>query len=180
MAASTLLQRPPEVTVLDHVEGQQPVRTSRDQGFFGRALTGTPWKTGDVVRLASRLALGLAGLVVSWVGCSGSLSFRTQSGWTAGAVLALVVAASGGAAWVLSGLGEVGRERRLVREQIRSLYLTKAEPQRGIEIVAGFVTATGMKRYHRADCDVVRGKATRAVRDDRADAALEPCRMCLP
>jgi hypothetical protein len=180
MSSTTLLPSPEVVMDRPPAQGA-PSRglVLRDQGFFSTALEGTPWKVGDVVRLATRQALALIGLVIAWVGCSGSLDFRDQAAWTAGAVLALVVGASGGVAWVLSGLGCVGRERRLVGARIRELYLTTPEPLVQVASKRRLVTGTGMLRYHRDDCDVVRGKHVRPVRLDTSDSDLKPCQMCL-
>jgi hypothetical protein len=171
---STVLSRPDVVGTGAPEESPRRSRHLHHQGYFAQALAGTPWKVGDVVRLVSRSGIGLVGLVGAWVGCSGSVVFRHQAGWTAGAILAVVIGATGGVTWVLSALGAVGRERRLVKSRITALYLSDRAPSTETAF-GGFVAGEGMQRYHRPDCDVVRGKSVRPV----SGVGFTPCGMCL-
>lgn len=149
-------------------------RTQSDRGFFTTRLSASPWRVGDVVRLGTRLLLGVVGIAGCWAGASGTVDFRQQIGWTAGAVLAAIVAASGGVAWALAGLGTVGKERRRLvaslRETLPAAVPVDVPPQHD-----GLVVGAGMRRYHRPTCDVVRGKDVRPT----TGIDLRPCGMCL-
>lgn len=171
----------PEVVITVPVSESSARRHSDVPGrrFLDEQLREAPWRTGDVLRLATRIVVGLLGVVGTWYGASGSVVFHDQVAWIAGGVLAVAFGVSGAAAWLLSGLGAVARERRWVREQVCALY---APPQavEELERPGQLVVGEGMRRYHRIDCDVVRGKAVRTVSGRGDDVALQPCGMCLP
>lgn len=158
-------------------------RPRRSDGFLGAQIPNSPWIKRDFAKLLFWQLAGLVGIVITWIGCSGALGFRDQGIWTAFAVLAAAIAASGGAAWLLTGLAAVSRERRLLRTDIAALYgftdrATAASDTAELALT-GFVTADGMRRYHRPSCDVVRGKTVRAARVSGSDADdLQPCGMC--
>jgi hypothetical protein len=177
--AEVVVATPPEQQVHTGYQERLPSPADDRKGFFGEALAGTPWKIGDVVRIVTRLLVGGFAVGVCWFGASGSVVFKTQVAWLAGSVLAVVIAASGGFAWVLAGLGTVARERRYVREQIRSLYVSEQVATTGPAAVASLVTGEGMKRFHRPDCDVVRGKNVRPAHVTTTDADLKACGMCM-
>jgi hypothetical protein len=75
-------------------------------------------------------------------------------------------------------MGTVGRERRDLGLRIRQLH-TPAPVDVGVTDTA-LVTAPGMTRYHRPDCDVVRGKPTRTVSPADLQGGLTTCGMCQP
>lgn len=124
--------------------------------------------------------LGLVGIVVAWVGASGTVVWRHQMIWIAVGVAAAVVAASGEAMWLLSGLGMVKHERRAVKGLIRAYSVLDGDDSPATKPSA-MVWARGMTHFHRSGCDVVRGKA--AVALNRAECrrkGLRPCGMCQP
>lgn len=140
-------------------------------------LGDSPWRRRDLIKLTALHVLGLVVIVVGWIGSSGELDFADQTRWTAVAVFGAILATVGGASWLLAGLATVSRERRLLRDQLGVLYAP--QPTRSLDGVDDrtFVVAEGMRRYHRASCDVVRGKATRPVAGPGHEELL-PCGMC--
>ncbi|WP_344602811.1 hypothetical protein [Sporichthya brevicatena] len=117
---------------------------------------------------------------MAWYGGSGDLDFDDQAAWIALAVLGAVIAAAGGALWLLTGLAMVARERRSVQACIAALYGTSAAEVDEINRTAAnavHVTADGMRRYHRPSCDVVRGKPVRPIAGPRNEDLLA-CGMC--
>lgn len=153
------------------------VRSRRDDGRTARLVGDSPWRRRDAIKLAALYVLGLLVIVVGWIGSSGELDFAEQTRWTAMAAFGAMLAAIGGASWLLAGLATVSRERRLLRDQLGALYSVSATRSRSSDADGAFVSADGMRRYHRPSCDVVRGKATRPVAGPRA-GDLEPCGMC--
>jgi hypothetical protein len=174
------LDRRPEVVITVPVPESSLRQHSEAPGrrFLDEQLREAPWRTGDVLRLATRIVIGLLGVVGTWYGASGSVVFHDQVAWIAGGVLAVAIGASGAAAWLLSGLGAVARERRWVREQVRALCAGPQAVEEN-EHAERLVVGEGMRRYHRLDCDVVRGKAVRTVSGRGDDVVLQPCGMCL-
>lgn len=158
-------------------------RSRRSGGLLGARIPDSPWIKRDFAKLMFWQLVGLVGITITWIGCSGALDFRDQAIWTSFAVLAAALAASGGVAWLLTGLAAVSRERRQLRADIAALYGFTARADANSDPTevgrAGLVTADGMRRYHRPSCDVVRGKPVRPARVSGQDAEdLKPCGMC--
>jgi hypothetical protein len=152
------------------------VRSRRDSESVAR-LGDSPWRRRDLIKLTALHIIGLVVIVIGWIGSSGQLDFADQTRWTALAVFGAVLAAIGGASWLLAGLATVSRERRLLRDQIGVLYAPEAAQSVADGAAGTFVSADGMRRYHLPSCDVVRGKATRPVIGPRHED-LSPCGMC--
>lgn len=153
------------------------VRSRRDDGRTARLVGDSPWRRRDLLKLTALHLVGLVVIVIGWIGSSGELDFADQTRWTAFSAFGAMLAAIGGASWLLAGLATVARERRLLRDQVRVLFSDSTSESANRKADGAFVSADGMRRYHRPSCDVVRGKATRPV--SGADAGdLEPCGMC--
>lgn len=150
-------------------------RSRRAGGVLGGRINGSPWIKRNLAFLLLWQGVGLIGIAITWIGSSGEVNFRDQTLWTAYAVLAVVIAAAGGAHFLMTGLVAVARERREVRDLVALSYARTPSQAAGGSSV---VTAAGMRRYHLASCDVVRGKHTRAVQPGADD--LAPCGMCQP
>ena len=118
-----------------------------------------PWHAGNQLSLAFLSLLGLGGIVLSWWTVGGTAQTATQQGWLDVGVVALLVATTGDALFLLTG-------RRAVRSRERTLVLRMAALAGGdastVEASAdpagGVVTAPRMSRYHRADCLLVRAR----------------------
>jgi hypothetical protein len=123
-----------------------------------------PWRR-SVVGLVGLLAgLGIAVLVICWIGASHEAAWRDQLPWVVGAALGtgLVPAAAG--LWMLVGFREVRRGFVTLAEE-RSRFLALVDPDGTIAAGEGWATntdwvrAAGMTRVHRPDCLLMRGKA---------------------
>lgn len=149
-----------------------------------------PWEQGDLIALGGRLTVGVVGLLVAWIGCSGTLSWPAQQGWTVVGVGAVALAMTGVVMWIQAGLRTIQDAKREVfaatREWFRFDDVPAAEPMASsppISLVVGadLVTGSGMTLYHRPECLLVVGKATTGVTRCAAEAAaLDACRVCSP
>jgi len=142
-----------------------------------------PWHAGNHLSLAFLSLLGLGGIVLSWWMVGGTAETATQQRWIDVGVVALLVAATGDAVYLLNG-------RRAVRRGQRALALrlaafadgNAAADEVSPDSFAGMVvTAPRMSRYHRSDCLLVRGKTVSrgSVAENRL-AGRRPCGVCTP
>lgn len=135
-----------------------------------------PWTHGDRLRVVSRVVLGLAGLVVAWYGCSGTISFEHSLMWIAAATAAVAIGVTGMVSWLLHGLAEVKRATAGILVEVRAgledapgeVSGKRAEP-------VVHVAAAGMRRYHLPTCELVVGKQVSRIRP----AGRRPCGMCI-
>lgn len=144
-----------------------------------------PWGRGAVAAALVLVALGLIGLVVGWVGISDSADMEEQARWLALSIGSLIVAGFGMVAWLLAGLVAVGTLRRTVLRDVAArapanwAALSFAAPPS--EALGRFGIATGMRRYHRPECDLLAGKTVRWLDAQALEFAVtEPCGMCSP
>lgn len=142
----------------------------------------SPWPNGTALLLAVCLSIGAAGLVLAWYGASGSARFRTELIWIAIGVGVCALATVGEAVWLIVGWRRLGRERGIVSGLIRQRRDLRASDAPGTPTsapVAGFVVGSGMRRRHRAGCDVVRSKPVEPVSAAQSeDLGLLSCGMC--
>jgi hypothetical protein len=142
-----------------------------------------PWHAGNQLSLAFLSLLGLGGIVLSWWKVAGTAETVTQQGWVDVGVVALLLAATGDALFLLNG-------RRAVRTRQRALALRMAARTGGAAETDGVsadsvadmvVTAPRMSRYHRSDCLLVQGKTVSrgSVAENRL-AGRCPCGVCTP
>jgi hypothetical protein len=150
-------------------------------GVLTELMGDSPWRVADAQRVGVRLAIGLAGIVVAWAGASGTVTWRNQLIWTAVAAGGVVIAAAGGALWLLSGFGAVKVEQRDLKQKLYARL--SPEPGREIRTTApgAFLWAPGMTRFHRADCELIAGKPVQSLTaEDCRRRELYPCGMCQP
>ena len=141
-----------------------------------------PWHAGNQLSLAFLSLLGLGGIVLSWWMVGGTTETATQQGWVDVGVVALLVAATGDALYLLNGRRAVHRGQRALALRLAALAdgnaaVDEASP----DSAAGVVTAPKMSRYHRSDCLLVRGKTVSrgSVAENRL-AGRRPCGVCTP
>jgi hypothetical protein len=148
---------------------------SREHGYGDQPMDARPWRKGDALRLWVLVGVGLIILVVSWAFSAHTTKFSHQLTCVAFAVLGIVIAIFGGITWLRRALAVVGKERRCLRHEVAAIYGTTIAPDRPSSLVFG----EGMRRYHRADCDVVGGKPVGAIDPAAArEAGLSRCGMC--
>jgi hypothetical protein len=142
-----------------------------------------PWHAGNRLSLAFLSLLGVGGIVLSWWVVAGTAETVTQQGWLDVGVVAVLLAATGDALYLMAG-------QRVVRTRQQALALRLAARAGGIaerddvsaDSVAGMVvTAPRMSRYHRSDCLLVRGRTVSrgSVAENRL-AGRRPCGVCTP
>jgi hypothetical protein len=126
-----------------------------------------------------------AGLVVGWVGVSGTVRLDTQAGWLGLGIASMLLGTLGMVGWLVIGLAAVTRLRRTVIEDLtaRSVRREAAHPAQ-VEAADGdrlFGITAGMRRYHRAECELLAGKEPRWL-DEQAlvFAGTRPCGICRP
>lgn len=144
-----------------------------------------PWGGGAWVVLLVLLAVGLTGMVIGWAGISGTADLEKQTRWLGFGIGSLIVAGIGMVAWLVAGLVSIAKLRRGVMRDLAVRY-PEATAQHGNETaslraVGTFGIATGMRRYHRADCDILADKDVQWLDSEavRSTGAL-PCGMCSP
>ena len=150
-----------------------------------RSITGAPapWHAGNQLSLAFLSLLGFGGIVLSWWMVAGSAQTATQQGWLDVGVVALLVAATGDALYLLNGRRAVQRGRRALA--LRMAALAGDDTAAGgvsPDFAAGLVVTTPkMSRYHRAGCLLVQGKpvAWGSVAEN-VRAGRRPCGVCTP
>ena len=147
---------------------------------IGRAAA--PWHAGNHLSLAFLSLLGLGGIVLSWWMVAGTAEAATQQGWLDVGVVALLLAATGDALYLLNG-------RRRVRTRQRALALRMTARADGLvrtdsvraDSGGMVVTAPRMSRYHRAGCLLVQGKpVTWGSVAENVRAGRRPCGVCTP
>jgi hypothetical protein len=144
-----------------------------------------PWGRGAWVVLLVLLAVGLIGMVIGWSGISGTADLEEQTRWLGVGIGSLIVAGIGMVAWLVAGLISLAKLRRGVLRDLAVSYpdaktqrRDETAPQQG---VGTYGIATGMRRYHRADCDVLVDKDVRWLDAEALHfAGALPCGMCDP
>jgi hypothetical protein len=146
-----------------------------------------PWTPKDAKAAGGLAGAGLLGLALCWYEISG---LNRQDPQMTAVVLGIAAAVlTGGACvmWLLAGLRAVRTRAHHTRLDIRSAVadLVNAQPvwrqallaeQARVQLLdTGPVTAAGMTRYHRATCQLMRGKPPLPVTPD-----LVACGMCQP
>jgi hypothetical protein len=139
-----------------------------------------PWQLYDMFLLYGFSAVGLGLLLLAWWGVSGTATTTHQIVWVNVAVVSVMVLGTGNCMWLLSGRRAVGERRQRVLAAFESVSVEPLE-------VAGPVgedrpvAANGMRHYHRAGCQLVRGKsATATTLSAHGRAGRQPCGMCQP
>ncbi len=127
--------------------------------------------------------LALAGLVVGWVGVSGTVRLSTQTGWLALGIGSLILAGFAMVGWLITGMVRIAALRR---EVVATLTARSAVAQASATLAADttavYGVAPGMRRYHRPDCRLLVDKRVTfdSVRGVHAAAGRTPCGICTP
>lgn len=163
------------------VPGARAVRR-RAIGGTGTALgeTPEPWRRRDAAVVGLVVGLGVVGLIITWIGISGTARLTPQARWLGLGIASLLLAGFAMVGWLVLGLTRVAILRR---EVVRRLDRTEpvAEAAVTAEVPTGdrFGIATGMRRYHLAHCPLLAGKDVRWLdAKTLAFADTEPCGIC--
>lgn len=157
--------------------GRTATRNSRVRRHDGAE----PWARRDAVLPGLLTVLGLVGLVIGWVGISDTVSLSRQTRWLGLGIGSLVIGGLGVVLWLVSGLTQLGRLRRDV---LAELALREGQHEQSVEVIdagARWGIATGMRRHHESDCELLVGKDVRwLTAAEVADSGTLPCGICRP
>ena len=138
-----------------------------------------PYTAADVLTIyATSVVAGGLGLL-AWWNTSGAVDVNTQVPWANVAILALVVAGTGNAVWLLRCRRAVGERRAAILPlgTGHSRRTTLAAPTTRTKPVA----VAGATRYHDGRCVFVDGKAVRRASEAaHRRAGRRPCDFCQP
>lgn len=138
-----------------------------------------PWSTNDLVRLIAVVAAGGVLCVVAWAGAAERVQLDDQTGWVSLAVAGLVVAVAGQAGWLLHGRRAVGRYRNQLLWH--GSWVVQHPTPSAITSSGELVAGEGMRRYHRPDCPIARGRGWASGRRSAHESAdRTPCGICRP
>jgi hypothetical protein len=157
-------------------------------------LDRAPWTPGALVWLLISQAVVAVWLGVCWVGVSTTTAWSTQLTWVAAAIGGIVVSGLGLAWWVLTGQQEIRYQRRLYFRRVAyrdeqaaggvaSSRRTDPTPtSNGQGLSEGVLVSGGaMTRFHRASCQLARGKPVIAgSREGHVAAGRIACGVCRP
>ncbi|HEX3705074.1 MAG TPA: hypothetical protein VHV76_00455 [Mycobacteriales bacterium] len=172
--------------------GRRTISGARDEGAamdrsFGAFAMGAPWQVADVSRLLFRVALALVAFLVTWYGAAHTTHVNRQLAWLAGGSAAAAIGLVAVVAWETAGLARVRYLKLEVASTIRVRYegtATAAEIRNAIKTTdpakaALWVSAPGMRLYHRPGCQLALGKPVKPVNRATIDrAGLAPCGAC--
>lgn len=148
-----------------------------------RYLTGAqPWRRGETVVAALVAAISIGGLVWCWFRASDKVAWRDQLGWVSGAVLFTTLFVISGVCWTALGMRRLRAGFRVLGLHRREAFeLDAAVVDVSVTAVLAasteLVTAASMRRVHRPDCLLLRGKTALPVAADDLDGYLR-CGVC--
>jgi hypothetical protein len=172
--------------------GRRTVSGARDEGSsldrnFGAFVMGAPWQVADVSRLLFRLALALVGFLVTWYGAAHTTHVNRQFIWLVGGSAGAAIGLIAVVAWETAGMARVRYLKLEVAAAIQARYdgsATSAASQTAMKTTGAaqasqWVTAPGMRLYHRRGCQLAVGKPVAPVNRAAIDrAGLAPCGAC--
>jgi hypothetical protein len=136
----------------------------------------SPWPARKLPLLAAVVVLAGVVLGVAWYGCSGETVWHVQIRWFGLGVLACAVNAAACLIWLAAGLRELRKARAWTLAALHGRNLLPVVHTSAAATPSGeLVTAPRMRRYHRADCPLMAGKAAVAV---PTASDLTPCGIC--
>ena len=141
-------------------------------------LPGFPWTADEAMRLAGMVGAGAVVCTIAWAVASSRPSVGSQVDMVSLGVGGLVLAMFGQASWLLRGRRAVGARAR---------HLLGAGPPVPVHEAAGrgeagvLVGGPGLRWYHRADCQLARGRDLDAAgRAEHEACGRSPCGVCRP
>ena len=131
---------------------------------------------------AALLVVGAVVLFVGWWGISGTTARADQYGWLNIAIAGVIVIGVANCAWLIAGRRRLaaraaGVYMRIERRTVAAVTPNGSESSVRPTLLAG----TGMRHYHREDCDYVQGKkVTRRTLGRHEREGRRPCPVCRP
>ena len=141
-----------------------------------------------MLRMCAAVGISAVGLLISWWGASGTARLSTEFAWVNLGLAAMVLLGTTMGAWLLVGRRAVGQRQRTVSAALEAALARPHLPSQARSSAnqvptyrEGFVWGKGMTLYHRADCQLVAGKALRSATVAAHERARrKPCQICLP
>jgi hypothetical protein len=141
-------------------------------------LPASPWSVAMLRVLAVGVVIAAVLLGLAWLGCSGQTVWHVQVRWLGLGVLACALNAVACLIWLAAGLREVRKARAWTIEALRGRGLLPVAAFAAPAVPTGeLVTSARMRRYHRPDCPLMRGKIAQVV-PATAAANLPGCGIC--
>lgn len=145
-----------------------------------------PWTSRLLSRWALIVGAGALAIAFGWYLAAGDGRYTRQVGPLDLAILGLILAGAANVWVLLVARRTIGVRRRLLVGEAapRVARPTPARASGGPVVASAgelFVGQPGLKRYHRADCPMARGKGWPAAgRGEHERQGLEPCQVCRP
>jgi hypothetical protein len=146
-----------------------------------------PWQVADVSRLLARLTISLLALLVTWYGAAHTTHVNRQFVWIAVGAAGAAIGVVAVVAWETAGLARVRYLKLEVAAAIRAgrggsqtaARANDVSRQNGTASTTQWVSAPGMRLYHRPGCQLVLGKISVAVSQATIDRrGLTACGVC--
>jgi hypothetical protein len=160
--------------------------SATERAFSGFVID-APWQVADVSRLLIRLAVSLLGFLVTWYGAAHTTHVNRQFVWLVGGSAGAAIGIAAVVAWETAGLARVRYLKLEVGASIRAGHArstttgTHQAARTGADAAdpASWVSAPGMRLYHRPGCQLAAGKPVRPVSRAAIDrSGLAPCGVC--
>ncbi len=137
----------------------------RAVGGSGTALgeAPEPWRRRDAAVVALVVALGVVGLVVTWVGISGTAKLTPQARWLGFGIASLMLTGFAMVGWLVLGLTRVAATpARWCASAGRGAVGRRGRGHRMVLVlVTDSVSRPRAARYHLAHCPLLAGKDVR-------------------
>jgi hypothetical protein len=139
------------------------------------------WARKHLVALGLAAGAGLAMIVISWYGSSGTRQPSQQVRWVPLSIIGLAVSAFANVTWVLRCRRVIGGAVRALPALLGWVGSGATPPSESLQEEA-FVTAAPATLYHRRHCVfAASGRTLRsAPRAAHERAGLSPCEVCQP
>jgi len=126
---------------------------------------------------------GTGGLASAYWATAGTTDTATQFKWLEAGIAAVIVAAAGYGAWLLTGHRSIQQRKRvLTRVLVTSLdTMDQRVPDTAVDIRERVFVAPRMQMYHRSGCLLLAGKElVETTASDQQRAGRRACGMCRP
>jgi hypothetical protein len=128
------------------------------------------------------LLVGAVAMILGWWGVSGATARSDQYDWLNVGVAGVIVIGAANCGWLVAARRRLAAHAGAVYQRVDTQAVSP-DPQGAVvpSTQAALVAATGMRHYHRADCEYARGKKVSAATLARHDrAGRRPCPVCRP
>ena len=141
-------------------------------------LRGWPWTADEAMRLAGMVGAGAVVCTIAWVVASSQASVGSQTAMVSLGVGGLVLAMFGQASWLLRGRRAIGARTRHLLGEGPTAAVQEAVGRGDAGVLVG---GPGLRWYHRADCQLARGRDLgAAARAEHEASGRSPCGVCRP